>query len=160
MLLKFFLSLIIFYSFGFFCVFGQKSYDFQFSTDSMIFDGQDLVVKEVSGSIKVGNPSYFELLNQDSLSIRLRVKLIQKNKKTKKLKIRIDIKENNKWFKPSFFVDLHNFNRFHIRREQCWMKNKYKGIEEFPLIMNCNCSKPFKAINKHQFKFVAQVKVS
>lgn len=41
------------------------------------------------------------------------------------------------------------------------MRNRYwgGGLDGFPIGMNCNCSKPFKAKTKHQFNFIAQVKV-
>lgn len=58
----------------------------------------------MSGSIKVGESTYFDSLNLDSISIRLKVILIKKNSKSNKLKIRIDIMENGRWYKPPVFL--------------------------------------------------------
>jgi len=140
---------------------GQETHNFEFKTDSLVIDGVNLSPNTISSQIQVGTHSFFDLLTNDSIGIRIRVKLTKRGAKSNKIKIRIDFKENGKWFKPPLFIDFHNFTRFRIRREQCWQRKKFWGVDNngYPINMICDCRKPFKTRKKHEMILSAQVKV-
>lgn len=129
----------------------QETRTFNFIIDSLVLDGTNYFPQSINDNIQVGIPKYYTILKTDTLAIRIRVKLTKRGSQPKKLKIRIDLHENDRWHKAPLFIDIHRFTRFRIRRDQCWMRTSFRYNAGFPIDMDCNCWKPLKGKKSHDF---------
>jgi len=143
-----------------FNLYSQEIQRFEFQIDSMKVDGINYFPLSIDNNIKVGEPTFFTLLETDSLALRIRVKFTKRKSQPKKLKIRVDIFEDGEWYKAPLFIDLHGFNRFRIRRDQCWMKSSFGYNAGFPFEMwGCQCWKPLKGKSSHEFQLWSKAKI-
>lgn len=129
----------------------QELKSFQFTVDSLSIDGVNYAVPAINDNVQIGKPKYFTIMNNDSLAVRIRVKLTKRRTQPKIFKIRVDLFENGKWYKAPLFIDLHGFRRFRIRREQCWARTVIGYNAGFPINEICNCRKSFKGKTMHSF---------
>ncbi len=137
----------------------QKARSFVFKIDSMAIDGRHVKASTIESKIHIGSPKYFKILDEDSLAIRIRIKLTSSGARRSKCKIRVDIYEKGKWYKPPFFIDIHNFTRFRIRRDQCWMRIiSYSNM--YPIEKNCQCRESLKGKNSHQFYLESKAEIN
>lgn len=144
--------LVLFVTFFAFChVQCQEARSFQFIVDSLSIDGINYKGFMINDNVKIGKPKYFTILKEDSLSVRIRVKLTKRRSQPKKIKIRVDLFENGEWFKAPLYIDVHGFRRFRIRREQCWTRTALGYNAGFPIDLPCDCWKPLKGKTSHLF---------
>ena len=128
----------------------QELRAFEFKVDSIAIDGRNIKAAIIEDKVQIGSPHYFKIFDEDSLAIRIRVKLTQRGAQRMKFKIRVDLFEEGRWYKAPFYIDIHNFTRFRIRRDQCWMRSFGYG-SLYPEELQCSCWKPLKGKRAHQF---------
>lgn len=134
----------------------QETREFEFVIDSLVLDGINYSPASINNNIQVGKPKYYTILETDSIAIRIRVKLTKRGSQPRKLKIRVDLYEDDKWYKAPLFIDLHNFTRFRIRRDQCWSRSGLGYNAGFPFDTWCGCWKPLKGRKSHEFYLLSK----
>ena len=147
--MKYTILFLIGLHFANFCL-SQKQYSFEFKVDSIAIDGRNIKAIIIDDKLQIGSPRYFKIFDEDSLAIRIRVKLTERGSQKMKYKIRVDLFEEGRWYKAPFYIDIHNFTRFRIRRDQCWMRS----IGYSPMLpdeLQCRCRKPLKGKKSHEF---------
>ncbi len=124
--------------------------------DSLVLNKQQYKVLPISGTIISGDSRNFIIVDTDSIKIRINFLFKSNSNRPKNHKIRVDIYENGKWYKPNLYIDLHNFHRFRIRRAQCWGRTSLSYDGGYPYSRNCSCWKPLIGKEKHQFYMVSK----
>ncbi|UTW61257.1 hypothetical protein KFE98_14705 [bacterium SCSIO 12741] len=137
----------------------QDQHKLELVIDSLNFNGQIFPKDTLRGQIEPGKIQYLTLLDQDSVAVRIRIKLTRRGQQPKTLKGRFDYFENGKWHKPPLTFSHHGWFGFHLFRYQCWSKTTLGYNAGYPTDTYCSCQEPLLKKDSPDFLFLGQIRV-